>query len=156
MKLNPYLCIVFLLISSIVGAQTKKDSVKVKPIVFINGKPVSDTVRLSDFERIDYIKGKQAMDLMGPRGKNGIYLVSSDGKIPVYGTVKNLKGANVNRAKILSAKGELLATTNKCGTFFISSFKLYERIIIQKKGFEEMLADVNQTEINIQLKKRKK
>ena len=156
MKPNPYLCIFFLLISSIAGAQTKKDSIKIKPVVFINGKPVSDTVRLSDFERIDYIKGKQAIDLMGPLGKNGVYLVSSDGKIPVYGTVKNLKGANVNRAKILSAKGELLATTNKCGTFFISSFKLYERIVIQKKGFEEMLADVNQTEITIQLKKRKK
>jgi hypothetical protein len=49
---------IWLLIAFMVGvashsfAQAKKDSTKTNPVDFVNGKPASDTLKLSDFERI--------------------------------------------------------------------------------------------------------
>jgi hypothetical protein len=137
-------------------AQAKKDSTKTNPLVFINGKPASDTLKLSDFERIDYIKGKQAIELMGPRGKDGIYLISSDGKIPVYGVVQTNSGKKVVGAEVISEVGLVLTKTNKCGIFFLPTFRLYKKMTIRKKGFEDLLVSIDQTEVNVKLVKKRK
>jgi hypothetical protein len=137
-------------------SQVRTDSSKTKrnPVIFINGKPASDTLRLSDFERIDYIKGKQAIELIGPRGKNGVYLVSSDGKIPVYGEVMMIGGGKIRNAEVISGDGNLLTKTNKCGTFFIASFRLYDKLIVRKKGFADYPVEVSKTELLIKLVKK--
>jgi hypothetical protein len=137
-------------------AQAKKDSTKTKPVVFINGKPASDTLTLSDFERIDYIKGKQAIELMGPRGKDGIYLISSDGKIPVYGAVQTSSGKKVTGAEVISEVGAVLTKTNKCGTFFLPTFRLYEKVTIRKKGFEDYSIAIDKTELKVKLVQKRK
>jgi hypothetical protein len=140
-------------------AQSETDSVRLKnrAVIFINGKPVRDTLRLSEFERIDYIKGKQAIELVGPRGKGGVYLVSSDGKIPVYGIVTNPKGNKISGVEVISSEGRVVARTNKCGTFFISAFKLYDILVIRKRGYEDVSLRVEQTENALSLiRKRKK
>lgn len=139
--------------------QAEKDAVHSKniPVIFINGKPVLDTVRLSEFERIDYIKGRQAIELVGPRGQGGVYLVSGDGKIPFYGIVTSPNGNKIKGVKIISNEGKLLATTNECGTFFISTVKLYDVLRIQKKGFKELIMTAQQTDNKLSLvRKRKK
>jgi hypothetical protein len=139
-------------------SQSETDSVRLKnrAVIFINGKPVRDTLRLSEFERIDYIKGRQAIELVGPRGKGGVYLVSSDGKIPVYGIVTNPKGNKISGVEVISSDGKVLTRTNKCGTFFISAVKLYDVLIIRKKGFENVPLRVQQTENVISLTKKRK
>ncbi|MCA6380080.1 MAG: hypothetical protein IM574_05780 [Cytophagales bacterium] len=139
-------------------AQSETDSVQLKSraVIFINGKPVRDTLRLSEFERIDYIKGKQAIELVGPRGKGGVYLVSSDGKIPVYGIVTNPKGNKISGVEVISSEGKVVARTNKCGTFFISAVKLYDVLVIRKKRFENVPLRVQQTENVISLTKKRK
>jgi hypothetical protein len=137
-------------------AQAKKDSTQANPVVFVNGKPASDTLKLSDFERIDYIKGKQAIELMGPRGKDGIYLISSDGKIPVYGVVQTSSGKKVTGGEVISESGAVLTKTNECGTFFLPTFRLYEKIIIRKKGFEDFLVAIDQTEVKVKLVQKRK
>jgi hypothetical protein len=137
-------------------SQVKADSSKTKRnhVVFVNGKPASDTLRLSGFERIDYIKGKQAIELMGPFGKDGVYLVSSDGKIPVYGEVITIAGNKIRNAVVISGEGKVLTKTNKCGTFFIPSFQLYDKLIVRKKGFEDRLIEIDKTEIKVKLIKK--
>jgi hypothetical protein len=139
-------------------SQAKADSSKEKksPVVFINGKPASDTLRLSDFERMDYIKGKQAIELMGPRGKDGVYLISSDGRIPVYGEVSTESGNKIKDAEVVSGDGSVLTKTNRCGTFFISAFKLYDKLIVKKKGFADYLLEISKTEVSVKLVKKRK
>jgi hypothetical protein len=145
--------------ASLVGfTQSEIDSLrsKGKAVIFINGKPVRDTLRLSKFERIDYIKGWQAIELAGVRGKGGVYLVSSDGKIPVYGVVSTSKGNKINKAEVISRDGKLLTKSNECGAFFISAFKLYDELVIRKKGYEDAIFHVQQTENIISLTKKRK
>jgi len=140
-------------------SQSETDSVRLKnrAVIFINGKPVRDTLRLSEFERIDYIKGRQAIELVGPRGKGGVYLVSSDGKIPVYGIVTNPKRNKISGVEVISSDGKVLTRTTKCGTFFISAFKLYDILVIRKRGYEDVSLRVQQTENAVSLiRKRKK
>jgi hypothetical protein len=149
----------FLLLTGIeVLGQAAKDSLRLKnnAVIFINGKPVSDTLRLTDFEKIDYIKGRQAIDLVGPRGKGGVFLVSSDGKIPVYGVVSTSKGSKIKGAKVMTEEGKVLMVTNKCGVFFISGFKLYDNLVIKKKGYEDGILRVKQTENLVGLTKKRK
>jgi hypothetical protein len=153
-KIN--LLILFSSASIFCFSQENTDSSKTKrnSVVFINGKPVSDTLRLSGFERIDYIKGKQAIELMGPRGKDGVYLVSSDGKIPVYGEVMTVGGSKIRNAEVISGDGNVLTKTNKCGTFFIPFFNLYNKLIIKKNGFVDYSIEIGKTEVLIKLVKK--
>jgi hypothetical protein len=159
MMLRIGLLIGFLFGISMAGfSQSETDSVRLKnrAVIFINGKPVRDTLRLSEFEKIDYIKGRQAIELVGPRGKGGVYFVSSDGKIPVYGIVTNPKGNKISGVEVISIEGKVVARTNKCGTFFISAVKLYDVLVIRKRGFENVPLRVQQTENVISLTKKRK
>ncbi|MCX8491610.1 MAG: hypothetical protein ORN54_11135 [Cyclobacteriaceae bacterium] len=141
-----------------VYAQSETDTLRSKnsAVIFINGKPVRDTLRLSEFERIDYIKGRQAIELIGSRGKGGVYLVSSDGKTPVYGIVTNPKGNKISGVEVISSDGKLLTITNKCGTFFISAVKLYDVLVVRKKGYEDVSVRIQQTETVVRLTKKRK
>ncbi len=147
-----------LLVSATVFSQAKSDSSKTKnkPVVFINGRPASDTLQLTEFERIDYVKGRQALELMGPRGKDGVYLISSDGKIPVYGEIWTASGNKIKGAEVISSNGTVLTKTNKCGTFFISSIKLYDKLIIRKKGFEDYPVEISQTKVVVKIVEKRK
>jgi hypothetical protein len=159
MRSKMRLLIALLALASTHGfSQAKADSSKAKrnPVIFINGKPASDTLRLSDFERIDHIKGKQAIELIGPRGKDGVYLISSDGKIPVYGEVRTSSGNKIKDAEVISGDGSVLTKTNRCGTFFISSFKLYDKLIVRKKGFSDYPLEISKTEVLVKLVKKSK
>ena len=150
------LLIGFLFVISLISfAQSGRDSLRSSKNteIFINGKPVHDTLHLSNFEKTDYIKGRQAIELFGLKGKGGVYLVSSDGKIPVYGVVSLANGNKINNAEVISMDGKVLMKTNKCGVFFISSFKLYEELIIRKKGYKDTIFRVQQTENLVKLAK---
>jgi len=94
--------------------------------------------------------------LVGPRGKGGVYLVSSDGWIPVYGIVTNPKGNKISGAEVISSDGKVLTRTNKCGIFFISAVTIYDVLVIRKRGFENVPLRVQQTENVISLTKKRK
>jgi hypothetical protein len=93
---------------------------------------------------------------MGPMGKGGVYLVSTDGKIPVYGIVQNEKGKNIADALVISSTGVVLTKTNKCGAFFLPSFQIYEKLIVRKKGFEDVSIAIDKTELGVKLIKKRK
>ena len=134
-------------------AQSKVDSTKT--LLFVNGVPSHDSVKHTYFDRIDFIKGKQAIELFGARAKEGVFLLSSDGKIPVYGFVTTTKGKVVPHAEVTNEMGVLLTKTNKCGSFFISSHRLYEHLIVHKNGYNDLSIEVTQTELKIKLSKKK-
>lgn len=132
----------------------KLDSLKEnKPIVLINGNPLKDSVTLQRFDRIDFIGGKKATDLLGPKAANGIYIISADGKIPVYGEVLDGKGKKIKNAEVINSRGTVLILTNPCGNFFLPSFGIGEEVVIRKKGFAEKRIVVQQTHQVITLNK---
>ena len=153
MKAKIYYSVLFVLFFSQGHAQSKVDSTKT--LLFVNGVPSYDSVKHTHFDRIDFIKGKQAIELFGARAKEGVYLLSSDGKIPVYGFVTTKKGKVVPHAEVTNEMGVLLTKTNKCGSFFIPSHRLYEHLIVHKKGYKDSSIEVTQTETKITLIKKK-
>lgn len=155
MKAKIYYSVLFVLFFSQGHAQSQVDSTKTKALLFVNGVPSHDSVMHTHFDRIDFIKGKQAIELVGARAKEGVYLLSSDGKIPVYGFVTTTKGKAVPHAEVTNEMGVLLTKTNKCGSFFISSHRLYQHLIISKKGYKDSSIEVTQTETKITLVKKK-
>jgi hypothetical protein len=137
------------------GFSQKLDSAKAKkPIVMLNGTPVTDTLTLNKFDRIDYIRGKKAVDLMGPKAANGIFVISADGTIPVYGEVVDKKGNKIKRAEVMSKEGTVLMITNSCGNFFIPSVRIGERLTIRKKGYQDESILIQQTQQIIQLNRK--
>lgn len=155
MKAKIYCSIFFVLVSALAHGQTKVDSTKTKALLFVNGVPSHDSVKHTHFDRIDFIKGKQAIELFGARAKEGVYLLSSDGKIPVYGVVTNSKGKIVAHAEVTNKMGVLIAKTNKCGSFFIPSHRLYEHLVVHKNGYNDLSIEITQTELKIKLTKKK-
>ena len=124
-----------------------------KPIILLNGNPVKDSVALPKFDRIDFIRGTKATDLLGPKAANGIYIISTDGKIPVYGEVLDGKGKKIKNAEVINSRGLVLILTNPCGNFFLPSFGIGEEVVIRKKGFAEKRIVVQQTHQVITLNK---
>lgn len=148
------LCSFVLLCFSLSVFSQKSDSLKEnKPIVLINGNPLKDSVALQKFDRIDFIGGKKATDLLGPKAANGIYIISVDGKIPVYGEVLDGKGKKIKNAEVINSRGTVLILTNPCGNFFLPSFGIGEEVVIRKKGFAEKRIVVQQTHQVITLNK---
>lgn len=155
MKAKIFYSVFFVLLFLQGHAQSKVDSTKTKTLLFVNGVPSHDSVKHTHFDRIDFIKDKQAIELFGARAKEGVYLLSSDGKIPVYGVVTNSKGKIIAHAEVTNKMGVLIAKTNKCGSFFISSHRLYEHLFVHKKGYIDSDIEVTQTETKITLIKKK-
>jgi hypothetical protein len=155
MKAKIYYSVLFVLFFSQGHAQSKVDSTKTKALLFVNGMPSHDSVKHTHFDRIDFIKGKQAIELFGARAKEGVFLLSSDGKIPVYGFVTTTKGKIIPHAEVTNEMGVLLTKTNKCGSFFISSHRLYEHLVIHKNGYNDLSIEVTQTELKIKLTEKK-
>ncbi len=145
----------FLSLLSVCLWAQQRDSIKHKgkPVVFINGKP-ADSVQFSPSDRIDYVKGKQAVELAGPRGKDGVLLVSSDGKIPVRGVVMNSRGKGLKNVDVCSPNGTVLTTTSRKGEFSIDAISLHEVLLIRKKGFREARVEIITSEQKIKLVKK--
>lgn len=140
---------------AVTGYGQKKDSTENnRPVIYLNGAPVTDSVAIRKFDRIDLIQGKKAIDLLGPQASKGIYIISADGKIPVYGEVVDTKKNKIKNAAIISSDGRVLITANKCGTFFLPAMQIGETITIRKKGYQEEIIRIQQTHQIIQLKKR--
>jgi len=127
-----------------------------KPIVMLNGQIVKDSVMLNKFDRIDYLQGKKSVELFGARGAKGVIIIQADGKIPLYGEVLSNKGKKIKQAEVISNDGKVLTATNHCGTFFLPCIAIGEVVTIQKSGYESLSIVVQQSELRIQLKKKKR
>ena len=127
-----------------------------KPIVMLNGQIVKDTTTLNKFERIDYIQGRKGVELFGPKGGHGVVIIQADGKIPVYGEVSSKKGKKIKGAEVISKDGNVLTTTNPCGTFFLPYIAIGETVTVRKTGYDEQQLVVLQSEFKIELKRKRK
>lgn len=145
---------VLILFTATCAFSQRPDSAKTtKPIVLLNGIPVTDSVSLNKFDRIDFIQGKKAIDLLGVKAASGIYIISSDGKIPVYGEVVDRKGKKIKNAEVINSHGTVLTLTNDCGSFFLPSLGIGEEVVIRKKRFVEKRFVIQQTHHVITLNK---
>jgi hypothetical protein len=124
-----------------------------KPIIMLNGQVVKDSLTLNRFDRIDYVQGKKAVELLGPQGAKGIIIIQADGKIPLYGEVISQNGKKMKGAQVMSKNGAVLAFVNSCGTFFLPYVQMGETLTIRRKGYAEETILVQQSHIKIQLKK---
>jgi hypothetical protein len=145
---------VLILLTATCAFSQRPDSAKTtKPIVLLNGIPVTDSVSLNKFDRIDFIQGKKAIDLLGVKAASGIYIISGDGKIPVYGEVVDRKGKKIKNAEVINSHGTVLTLTNDCGSFFLPSLGIDEEVVIRKKRFVEKRFVIQQTHHVITLNK---
>jgi hypothetical protein len=145
---------VLILFTATCAFSQRPDSAKTtKPIVLLNGIPVTDSISLNKFDRIDFIQGKRAIDLLGPKAASGIYIIRGDGKIPVYGEVVDRKRKKIKNAEVINSHGTVLTLTNHCGSFFLPSLSIGEEVVIRKKRFVEKRFVIQQTHHVITLNK---
>ena len=117
--------------------KTKKS--KKEPVILLNGTRVpEDSLQGTSFEKIDVIRGNQAINLYGPAARDGVWLVQAEEtpqKENVLLEVKDSKGRGLRGVAVKNEREQLLATTNKCGMVVLENFSFGESVtLIGKKG----------------------
>ncbi len=126
-----------------------------KPLVVLNGRPVpADSLEQLPFKKIDVLRGRQAINLYGPAGKDGVLLVEArPEKADFWLEIVNEKGKPVKGAQLLDKEGNVLATTNKCGLALLENFKRGSSVIVKSKRYQPLQLGVSDQKLKIILLK---
>ncbi|WP_225000277.1 hypothetical protein [Cesiribacter sp. SM1] len=126
-----------------------------KPLVILNGKPVpADSLKQLPFKKIDVLRGRQAINLYGPAGKDGVLLVEAEAeKTDVWLEIVNKKGRPVKGAQLLDKDGNVLGTTNKCGLALLENFTRGNSVTVKSKRYQTLQLDISDRKQKIILSK---
>lgn len=112
---------------------TGKAESATRPVFFREGSRIDpDSLDYSNVQRIDVIRGRQAINLYGPAGKDGVYLLHEEEKptVDVILRLTDKKGNPVKRGKVMSENGSILAESDKCGWVILENFSLGKTVTI--------------------------
>ncbi len=123
--------------------------------VFFYGKTriSADSVDYSNISRIDVIRGRQAIDLYGPGGKDGVFILHENK--PEFANIiiriTNNKGNPVGKATVKNKNGSILAKSDKCGWVILENFSLGNAVTISKGKSNLTNLVINRQVMNVKL-----
>lgn len=126
-----------------------------EPLVLLNGRPIpADSLQKVQFEKIDVIRGQQALNLYGPAGKDGVYLVQAAPELTdVWLEIRNKKGKPVKGAQLTDEQGNVLAVSNSCGIITLENFSKGTNVIVKSKKYKPQTVSISSKKQNIILLK---
>ena len=126
-----------------------------EPLVLLNGRPIpADSLQKVQFEKIDVIRGQQALNLYGPAGKDGVYLVQAAPELTdVWLEIRNKKGKPVKGAQLTDEQGNILAVSNSCGIITLENFSKGTNVIVKSKKYKPQTVSISSKKQNIILLK---
>lgn len=141
------------------GALLVKTKKKMKPVIFKDGQPVPADSNDLYFDRIDVIRGQQAINLYGPGAKDGVYLLhteegNKEKRLDVLLEVVNSRGKPVKGATITDESGKVLAISNNCGMAYVENLLVGNNISIFSKKYQRKDIPVGEKRVKIQLQKQ--
>ncbi len=104
-----------------------------EPVVFLEGRRIPlDSLNFNNVERIDVIRGQQAVNLYGPAGKNDVYIVHKGPPlfIDVIMRITDKNGKPVKKAEVIGENGSILAKSDKCGWVSLENFSMGNTVTI--------------------------
>lgn len=125
------------------------------PLTIIDGKiTMKDSSQLHSFQKIKVLNPRDAMELYGPLGKDGAYIVSTEeDSAPLFIKVLNSRSKPVKDVSIVNEKGEQMGTTDRCGNSYLERVNVGEELVLKKKGYETQSTHANTNAIEIILTK---
>ncbi|AHM61201.1 TonB-dependent receptor family protein [Flammeovirgaceae bacterium 311] len=128
---------------------------KAGPLVVLNGKPVpADSLEHIPFQKIDVLRGRQAINLYGPAAKDGVFMVeAAPEKAHFWLEIVNKKGKPVKGAQLLDEEGNVLAISNKCGMALLENFPVGSNVTIKSKRYQPLQLGISDRKQKIILSK---
>jgi hypothetical protein len=140
------------------GALLVKTKKNMNPVIFKDGQPVSADTHELDFDRIDVIRGRQAINLYGPGARDGVLLLhteegNKEKRLDVLLEIVNSRGKPVKGATITDESGKVLAISNNCGMVYVENLLVGNNISIFSKKYQRKDIPVREKKVKIQLQK---
>lgn len=109
-----------------------------EPLVVVEGKVMpADSLSKMEFERIDVVRGQQAINMYGPAAKDGVYLVSKEKeRLDAWLKVEDKKGRPVKGAELVDEAGTTLAITNNCGLAWLEGVEKGKNIKVLRRRYQ--------------------
>lgn len=134
--------------------KTEKEKRK-QPVILRekNNIPV-DSLEENSFTRIDVIRGRQALNLYGPAGKDGVLIMHSpDERIDALLEVVDVKGKPLSGAEIKNEAGEIIAVSNDCGMAYLEKLIPENNLSISHKKYHSKNVNIENKKVKIVLEK---
>lgn len=116
----------------IISGHTEIEDQKKAIYLYRNQRISADSIEFNNVSRIDVIRGRQALNLYGVAGKNGVYIIHDQKPqfTNVILRITDKNGKPVRNATIKNKNGSILAKSDKCGWVNLENFSIGNTVTI--------------------------